>query len=428
LPLPGYSAATTSQTKLASGLRSYARLLIRTEAAEPDYVARLFNTPLGRAVRDAAKSGVRDPIIRKRLLFRNPLFLPSIETQRLVLKGEDAVLRLKNTVRELQESLWTQPRKVRTHLVTLAKMEQKESFESWLDTLPFPLASPLRRYWAVKDDPREAYKTLIGYYEVLATFLATIHISAFLSGGLLQEKGTGLSEAIRKSGGTFDRPTFNTWIVCAARLAKQARRLRDVNPQGCQQIYRLPDQHDLGLLLSSDVAGSLSQVNSEVRNHDAHGGLVTRVVAQRYLRKLEAHLDDVRSLFGDFWRHYQLTCFESCSVEHDGYMFTMRCAMGDAMPFRVQKAMMSETYPREVLCMWMQGERKALKLLPFVVISEEHRGSYVFNGMRGPNVVLKSYDCDKEPESVGESKLVRHALDQVRESLGVGRGRIDEDA
>lgn len=62
----------------------------------------------------------------------------------------------------------------------VAGLNQREGFESWLETLPFPLASILWRYEAA-GNAEQKIEHLFHAFEAVAQFLGTLIASAFHS-------------------------------------------------------------------------------------------------------------------------------------------------------------------------------------------------------------------------------------------------------
>ena len=100
---------------------------------------------------------------------------------------------------DLERNLWDRPVDAGKVRQILAALNQKESFESWLETLPFPLASVLWRYHATAATEQKVAH-LFNFFEACTVFLGTLMLSAFHSTVSFSEKtrAAGLSPKTRR--------------------------------------------------------------------------------------------------------------------------------------------------------------------------------------------------------------------------------------
>ncbi len=82
LPLIGRGDAMTSTGQFRMKPHNYAQLLVNPAAADPDYLAGFFNTPLGLSIREQSTSGGTIPKITKATIGLMTVFLPDLKTQR----------------------------------------------------------------------------------------------------------------------------------------------------------------------------------------------------------------------------------------------------------------------------------------------------------------------------------------------------------
>ena len=105
-------------------------------------------------------------------------------------------------------------------LSNIKTINQEDRHEDWIDSLPFPLASILWRHHASKDSYRDRYQMLLQFFEATAAFLATVHLSAYLSSDRQWEKvAQDLCSKLSTQGLSLERATFGSWKLVVERLA-----------------------------------------------------------------------------------------------------------------------------------------------------------------------------------------------------------------
>lgn len=60
-------------------------------------------------------------------------------------------------------------------------VNKEDTYEGWVETLPYPIASVLWHHKISGADPRIRFGILLHFFEAFAEFIATIHLSAYLS-------------------------------------------------------------------------------------------------------------------------------------------------------------------------------------------------------------------------------------------------------
>ncbi|NIN64616.1 MAG: hypothetical protein GTO63_07910, partial [Anaerolineae bacterium] len=225
LPLIGNSPATTNLNALRIKPQNCAQLVIRAEAAFADYVAGFFNTPLGRKIRERLCSGFIPKITKRALLSDAVVLLPPMQLQTEVVGIHRSIREMILRLEDHERALWSRAREAQKVRKAVASLSQKEAFESWVETLPFPLASILWRYHA---DAESYLKNshLLHFFEATAQFVATLMLSAFHSDRGFFEKNRAAwlnGGAVRADG--FRRSSFGEWVVFGERLAKFSRRM-----------------------------------------------------------------------------------------------------------------------------------------------------------------------------------------------------------
>ena len=131
LPMIGRGDAITSTGQYRMKPHNYAQLLVNPDAADPDYLAGFFNTPLGLSIREQSTSGVTIPKLTKATIGLMTVFLPDLDTQRTTVQTQTRLREVSAELRELEKRLWEQPRKCAAVAKAAERFERKEALPDW---------------------------------------------------------------------------------------------------------------------------------------------------------------------------------------------------------------------------------------------------------------------------------------------------------
>jgi hypothetical protein len=227
------------------------------------------------------------------------LYLPDLATQTEAARLHNAVRSLRARLDSIDRRQWENPIDTDAVGVEVAALQPGRDPEAWIDTLPFPLASILRRYDADADE-RMKVEHLLHFFEATAEFSCAVMLGAFRAQPELYEQNRptwlrGLS-SIRAS-------TFGTWTTLAGRISATVSEMLD-DPAQCLlllDIFRTRREALPAALSNPALHGALQRARG-IRNDTAHGGLEGKVEVRRRRAELEAELDQVRHGLQDAFR------------------------------------------------------------------------------------------------------------------------------
>ena len=151
-------------------------------------------------------------------------------------------------------------------------VNRDETFPSWLDALPFPLASILWAYHAAKGDDRTQYERLDHFFEALSAFLATLALSAcWTDKTLLESEWPSIRKALEHHSLSLHRASMGTWITIAERLAKRVRQmLGGEGSNECLRAFRTEDRAVLAALLGKGLVSTLKKADMTPESWTPH--------------------------------------------------------------------------------------------------------------------------------------------------------------
>lgn len=418
LPLIGKGPAVSSASEHRMKAQNYAQLLLDLERVNPEYLAGLLNTPLGMALRESGMSGVHIPKLTRTALRSMDVFLPELSVQEQIVRTGMQIRNLTSELNELEDQLWSQPRRLDEVASSLERVNKEERFPDWLDSLPFPLASILWTYHASSESFEKRCDSLLHFFEALAEFTATVLLSGFQRDSeFVNDRASDLGDFMRKQGLSIERSSFGTWVSIVERLAKWGRSIQGEGQDGVDRVRRIfcaEDDRILELLFSSTIVSILKETNSLRNSWKGHGGVVGAPEAERRHLALAEHLARYRTATGNRWNDYQLVRPRDAKFSDGRFEYSVERVMGSRTPFEIAELSVSEPLEDDVLHLSASGVSKALRVLPLFKVmpspSTAQNACYFYNRTEGERLRFVSYHFEAEAEVVDAFSDVREAL------------------
>jgi len=177
LPLRGSAPACNSLDELRLNPDNYIQIVLKPEEISSEYVCGFFNNYLGHRTREQISIGSGTQRISKSNLLNSKIFIPNIQIQKEILDVVSKIQEFSVQLEEFEKKLWTFPASVNQIKKEVSKYKRGESFEDWIECLPFPLASILWRYHSDLE-PIKKLEHLLNFFEATAVFFGTIMLSA----------------------------------------------------------------------------------------------------------------------------------------------------------------------------------------------------------------------------------------------------------
>lgn len=443
IPLIGISDVVDSSEAMTLKRQNYAQVVVDATRSDARFVARFLNSELGRAIREAYKSGATIPKLNTSGLKTLQIFVPNLATQRKILDitaslaaEQNTIFGLQNDLDAMHRELWNNPdqcedldSRVRAFSARLtAGVATHVSFtlDQWFETLPFPLASILRAWQAApRQDFKTKYEHLLHFFEGAAEFLSVICLSAFTSQPeVFAGHKERLTEAWKKQNLSLQRATFGTWKVVVEYLSKQIRELLSGDAEKralCAELFADPTLVLPEMLARKELAGVLSAANKMRNDWTGHGGVVSQTEAGLRNELLLAELQKLREVMADGWRQVQLLRCLQCQPRRGDFDNEVAVLVGSNSEFLKESRLMSSWLDVARLYLASRDSRRALLLLPLIQVGPSPASAksacYFFNRVEKDGARFISYHFAEQPElndqSVDTSAAIR-LLSEVR--------------
>jgi hypothetical protein len=403
LPLAGKCEAVLSREALTVKTVSVVRLVINEELADARFVAASMNHEVGRLFLETVTVpgfGIRRVSLDS--ILQGTFYLPSRLEQAKVMETVSKVHALRAELDEVESAVWSHPSRIEKEIKQLRLVNHEDSLESWLESIPFPLASILWRFRTSSGSTKEKNEILLHFFEALAEFWATIYLSAAKSDReFWADHVNGLTETVEKAKLTFDQATFGLWKCVIEYFSKKFRHLLDKDPDRCAAMFGTANRDVLNMLFDRRLLTLLQAANS-TRNNRYHGGAEGARDIQNVHDQLMDHVQTCRSVMGVTWERYELVLPAGSEFLGGIHHYKVRHIMGTRTPFlTVDRKTMEAMEGRCLHLLDPEGER-SLKLLPFVRVmpspKTEANACYFYNKRQLQNQKFVSYHFEGEPE------------------------------
>ena len=406
LPSIGNSEATTRIANLTIKPQNCYQIVLNDNLAMADYIAGYFNTPIGFKIRESlTKVGGAIPRIKKIDLEDALIILPEIEQQSKIVNTKNALEDLKLLFEDLEDTLWSQPYKVQTIEERIAAISTEESFEDWMNRLPFPLASILWRYLAT-DRSKEKVEHLFHFFEAYSQFIATLLLSAFYS-----DKTTFNEHKmkwLRNQDGrmnTFSRMDFGSWVTIGERLAKHIRKMQSNKEERFDifELFGTNKKEFIQTITNKEIYKILQTTNTYRNNWRGHGGISGDVENQRRLTLLETELIKLRDTIRNCFDGFLLYLPQENRHQRGIYYYRAKSIMGSHQLFRVIDVETNAILDDGSLYFQDISQRNPLKLIPFFIMlpspESERDACYFYSKLDQGTAKWITYHYDQLPET-----------------------------
>lgn len=423
LKLVGKGTASLQLDDLGQSLNEVLHLKVNLAVADPAFLVHWVNeSRIGRLSLETLRDGTTIPRIRAKELLASTFYLPPIEEQKLIVEGASYLRKIRADADELESALISGTEPTGDIVSKIYRINQEDRYEDWLETLPFPLASILWRHHASKDSYRQRYEVLLHFFEATAAFVATIHLSAFMSDvSLWEELGSGLTKKLSEQRLSLRQATFGSWKLVAEKLGGDCSSILKKAERNSEQdeiwrrIYCTSDRRIVEMLSASRLLSILQQANKIRNDWHGHTGAIGEDTAKMIHDQLFDLVQQVRGLFGGNWLRYELIQPDSSRYKNGLHQVTCKRLMGTRnAPFQEKLYASSGPLEAESLYLFDSVSQTGLLLRPFIEVmqSPERRAMacFIYNRLDKDSARWVSYHCEQESEITHTQPGVQEAL------------------
>lgn len=404
LPNIGLSDAVNAQNDMKNKPQNYFQIVLKSEV-NAVYLAKWFNTELGLLLRESLMTGITIQKINKSTLEDSSIYLPEKKVQQEVLNIQSKVDEFKNELLSIQDKAWNYPNSHENLSKKLEKLNREEGFAEWVETLPFPIASILYKYFATTDVANKK-DYLLHFFEAFAQFQAVLMMSAYAKNSAnLDEKYLYEIDSEKLS-----RATFGTWVYIGRGMTKKIRQLLNDNSEHALRLFQHKRKSFIETITSKKVYNILENTNKYRNDWKGHGGVESKQEAKNRLGLLEKELNLLRQAIGDVYEGYLLIKPGTGHFKSELYNCNCKLLKGTRATFKEKNIEVIKGLDIESLYFLEEESYEPLEILPFIKImpspSTQVNACYFYNRLDPGGVRMVSYYFDQDADvTIQDTKL-----------------------
>lgn len=428
IPLIGHSNVVISQDEFTLKPQNYVGVDLDEERATNQFIAQFLNTELGRNSRETLKSGTFIPKLTNQGVGKIRMVLPSRDQQLEMIRIQSLISNKRAELKLLEHSLWQNPEAIPGIAEQLADPAESQSFENWLETLPFPIASVLWTYHVAADDSKRV-QHLLHVFEALAEFLAIFLLSGFAQDEAVykQHCDQWIDRKDPKFHKRFEKSSFGSWSLLASKLASVVRKTlnaQDDSNEKLKSLFGNPSQSFFEVILQKDIFTLLNTVSAKRNDWLGHTGFVSDAEYYRRRVLLEADLAKLRQLISNHLNKAHFLLPLTSRFSKGTYHYNAKLLRGSRAAFRSIEVQTRMPMEENQIHFVYEGQHIPLPMLPLIRMyaspSNEQTACYFFNRCTDDGEQkFVSYHFSTESELITPDEHVNAALGMLKADFGL---------
>lgn len=420
VPISPDGDASVNLAEASTGKRTLA-IDIDTHQLQPTFLAAWLNTDSGVASRqrsiDAASPSrvLRGIPTETRSLMRwaDELIVPvpPPNTQIMLASSDEQLRSFRMALDAHRADVWADPDTADEVLDRISRAFD-DSLDSWLESLPFPIATAL---WTAKaaTNPGEQQRAYVHAWEAIVTFHATVLLAACRTDPVRsRDVESAIRRALEDNRLGIEKASMGTWVVIAEKTSKELRKAIDGGDDDdiarVRRAFGDLSRTAIGKLVSNEVIAKFKEISHKRNLWHGHSGYIPEHVLRTQVDSLLADLREFRGIIGNVWSQLRLVRAGSADLTRHGYTQIAEIAMGHGSPFTSEPFSVGAQMYRGELYLVKDGSQSPLPLGQFVQLrpapSSAQFTTYFYNRVEGSNVRMVSYQYGQESE-LGEDAL-----------------------
>lgn len=399
IPKIGKSPVYTETESLKLKQHNYFQVILDSEIVLPKFIAFVLNTEKGIELRERAMTGFI-PKLNLTTLKSLEIPIPSIDFQEKLLTLEDKLDYIFNETIRVKQSLENKPVAYKNLEKTIRDINnQGDRFEQWVETLPYPLATILRRYLVANSDMKKQ-ESLLHFFEAYSIFEAAI-----LSGAYNRHIVGNIENVDFES---FEKASFGNWVTMDKALADRFRSEMNSSKEKKDQIldcFHTDDGQLINALCSKDVCNILFQMVDYRNRWKGHVGVTSELEYQEHVRILKGKTDKFQRYVNDLYEKIRLIRPIELKKKHGQFINTVEILTGSNPIFKKDIIIEDEGLDQEKLYIQALDTKEVFEIPPFFVFSNDpsdaKNACYFYSRLEnGGNTKYISYHFENKSKDI----------------------------
>lgn len=416
VPKLGNSPAVTHVSDFNIKPQNYFQVLVDQEKVLPRYLAFFLNTEEGLKTREMNYSGSTIKSFNSELLANLAFPCPSLDLQAEYLKTYDQLEVLRVEIETLKDKLQKTPASYKNIKKEIKDINNTgDKFTQWIETLPYPLATILKRY-SVAEDLRTRQEILFYFFEAYSIFVATL-LSAALNKTVVD--CSGLKDV---DPSYFEKASFGNWVRMDRALSNlflgYMNSTKEEQKQAALACFRTSDEFMVKYLCSKNVCNILDNASNYRNSWKGHSGITSDSLYGEHVGILDSMLHKLHESIKDLYERVRLIRPLSLSFSNNVFSNKIEVLTG-SNPVFTRDTFISLT-PLDSTKLYLQilDTGEMLELPPYFILknspADVKNACYFYSRVEKGNTRYVSYHFDGRPEDLENGVI---AYDHIRQLL-----------
>ena len=404
IPKLGKSDVVTSLNELQIKPQNYFQILVNQERILPEFLKFFFNTDDGVTLRVRASVGAYIPVLNIQRIKEIAVPIPSIKTQAAILDVYTELNKLELEASRLKDRLESIPAAYSNIAKNIRDINNKgDKFEQWLESLPYPLATILKRY-STSDTNQQKQEMLFYFFEAYSIFVAAILTAVYQHPQFRNTEIEDIGIAY------FEKASFGSWVKMDRALAKMIR-IRMDDPNAIDSVLDCfhTDDQSLVKLISLGEIYSILQRTCDYRNlWKGHSGITSEAIYADHVRVLEEELLKLQERLKDLYEKIRLIRPVSLQHRHGEFINKVEILTGSNAIFKKDE-IVGDALDEDKLYIQVNDTKDTYEVPPFFILknspADVKNACYFYNRLDGSNSRYVSYHFEGKPENIEEGEI-----------------------
>ncbi|WP_295094510.1 hypothetical protein [Ruminococcus sp.] len=412
IPKLGKTDVVTRIAEFDIKAQNYYRLIVDQDKIIPGFLAFILNTEAGIELRLRAMSGATIPFLNSTNILDIEVPLPLLTFQTEILKLDSELNQIAQESNKLRERLKQTPASYKTIRRDIKNINNRgDKFEQWIELLPYPIATILKRYQVAEDDVHKQ-EMLLYFFEAYSIFEAAILIGAY--GNYSDEE----NDAMDVDASFFEKASFGSWVRMNRALSKSIRKRLD-NKDTMDRIlecFCTDDRTVINALCNNDICNILQGASDNRNSWRGHSGITGESIYADHVRILEDDLNRFQDRIQDTYEKIQL--IRPLSLKHkDGEFINTVEVLTGSNPIFKKCEFVGEALDESKLYIRMLDTNKVFEIPPFLLMKNSpadiKNACYFYSRLEGANTKYISYHFEGQPEDIEQGDLAYSVIRDV---------------
>ena len=416
VPKLGRSPVVTAITDFQIKAQNYFQIIVDTEIMLPRFLAFFLNTEEGINLRQLSYRGVTIKAFNTEILGEMIVPCPTVKLQSEYLKTYDQLEVLRVDVETLKDRLQKWPASYKNVCKEIKDINNTgDKFAQWIETLPYPIATILKRY-SVVEDPNKKQEALFHFYEAYAIFQATL-LSAALHKNLVD-----CSNLKEVNPAFFEKASFGNWVRMDRALSNLFLGIINASDNDKKKAvldcFKTDDENLIKLLCNKSVCNILETASDYRNNWKGHSGITSDALYLEHVNILDSMLHKLQENIKDLYERVRLIRPVSLSYSNEVFSNSVEVLTGSNSIFSKDTIEALSPLDRSKLYLQVLDTGDMIQLPPYFIMknspADVNNACYFYSRVENGCTKYVSYHYDGRPEDIEAGEI---AYDHIKQLL-----------